>query len=221
MKKIVLVIFSVLCNMGYSQVDKEQLALKISKVDEANTQKLKEYIWKRYSTVKIEGEVKATIINEFSYDETGKLQMKKVGGETSVKKKPGIRGKIQEGAIEDKTEYFQKALELSLSYTLMSKGQILDFFEKAVITEKEGIIEATSENVYVKGDKLTVFIDAKTNMYVSKKFSSFLGKDPIDGEIRFDKFESGINHGSDTMINLPALKAVVTAQNKDYSKRVK
>lgn len=221
MKNLVLLLVLAFCNLIYSQIDSEQLALKVSKADEANTLKLKEYIWKRHSTVTIEGEVKATIINEFSYDETGKLQMKNVGGETSVKKKPGIRGKIQEGAIEDKTEYFQKALELSLSYTFMTKGQLLDFFEKATITEKEGIIEATGENIYVKGDKLTIFIDAKTNLFLSKKFSSLLGKDSIDGEIKYAKFASGINHGSETLINLPAQKAVVTAKNQDYSQRVK
>lgn len=221
MKKCFLALVMLICSLGFAQIDKEQLALKVSKADEANTQKLKEYIWKRHSTVTVSGEVKSTIINEFSYDEAGKLQMKNVGGETSVKKKPGIRGKVQEGQIEDKTEYFQKALELSLSYTMMSKGQLLDFFEKATITERAGVIEVNGENVFVKGDKLTIYIDAKTNLFINKKFSSLLGKDAIDGEIKYAKFASGINHGSETLINLPAQKAVVTAKNQDYSQRVK
>ena len=221
MKKCFLALVMLICSLGFAQIDKEQLALKVSKADEANTQKLKEYIWKRHSTVTVSGEVKSTIINEFSYDEAGKLQMKNVGGETSVKKKPGIRGKVQEGQIEDKTEYFQKALELSLSYTMMSKGQLLDFFEKATITERAGVIEVNGENVFVKGDKLTIYIDTKTNLFINKKFSSLLGKDAIDGEIKYAKFASGINHGSETMINLPAQKAVVTAKNQDYSQRVK
>lgn len=220
MKKVLSIVILLVCSLGFAQIDKEQLALKVSKAEEANTQKLKEFIWKRYSTVTVDGEVKSKIINEFSYDESGKLQMKNVGTESSVKKKPGIRGKIQEGKIEDKVEYFEKALELSMSYTYMSKGQLLDFFEKATVTEKDGIIEATAENVYVKGDKLIIFIDAKTNLFISKKFNSFLGKDPIDGEIKYEKFSSGINHGAQTVINMPAQKARVDAINKDYSKRV-
>lgn len=220
MKNLVLLLVLAFCNLIYSQIDSEQLALKVSKVDEANTLKLKEYIWKRHSTLTINGEVKATIINEFSYDENGKLQMKNVGGETSVKKKPGLRGKIQESKIEEKTDYFEKALQLSVSYVIMTKGQLLDFFEKATISEKDGIIEATSENINVKGDKLTIFIDAKTNLFISKKFSSLLGKDPIDGEIKYALFSSGINHGSETLINLPTQNAKVTAKNQDYSKRV-
>lgn len=220
MKKVVLIIVFMFNAIGYSQIDKEQLALKVSKIEEANNLKLKEFIWKRHSTVSIEGEVKAKIINEFSYDATGKLQMKNVGTESSVEKKGGIRGKIQEGKIEEKTDYFQKALELSISYTFMSKGQLLDFFEKATVTEKNGVIEAVAENVNVKGDKLTLLIDAATYLFINKKFSSFLNKDAMDGEIKYEKFSSGINHGSETVINLPAQKAKIEAKNQDYSKRV-
>lgn len=220
MKKALVIVTFMCYYIGFSQVDKEQLALKVSKIEEANNLKLKEFIWKRYSNVTIDGAVKAKIINEFSYDATGKLQMKNVGTESSVEKKGGIRGKIQEGQIEEKTAYFQKALELSIAYTFMSKGELLDFFEKATITEKNGVIDATAENVNVKGDKLTVLIDAATYLFISKKFSSFLDKDAIDGEINYEKFSSGINHGTTTVINLPAQKAKVESKNQDYSKRV-
>ena len=220
MKKVLVLLAIMCCLIGYSQIDKEQLALKVSKIEDTNNLKLKEFIWKRYSTVTVDGAVKAKIINEFSYDETGKLQMKNVGTESSVEKKPGLRGKIQEGQIEEKTEYFQKALQLSIAYTFMSKGELLDFFEKATITEKNGVIEATAENVNVKGDRLTVLIDAATYLFISKKFSSFLDKDVIDGETKYEKFSSGINHGSETILNLPAQKAKIEAKNQDYSKRV-
>ncbi len=102
----------------------------------------------------------------------------------------------------------------------MSKGELLDFFEKATVTEKDGVIEATGENIKVKGDRLTILIDPKTNLFINKKFSSLLGKDPIDGEIKYEKFSSGINHASTTFMNLPAQKAKIDAKNQDYSQRV-
>jgi len=73
----------------------------------------------------------------------------------------------------------------------------------------------------VKGDKLTILIDKKTNLYTKKTFSSLLGKDPIDGEINFEKFSSGVNHGSTTVLNMPAQKMKINATNQDYSQRVK
>ncbi|MFN8255907.1 MAG: hypothetical protein U0W24_09485 [Bacteroidales bacterium] len=206
---------------GYAQIDKDQLALDINKADAANTEKLKEFIWKRKSVVSISGEVKLTVLSEFSFDESGKLVSKVIDEQSTVKKKPGIRGNMQKNAAEDKAEYVQKALELSLSYTYMSKGELIDFFSKATLTEKNGIIEATSENVKVKGDKLIIRIESDTKLYLDKTFSSFLGKDPINGEIKYEKFSSGINHGSVTKLNMPSQNMKIDAQNIDYSKRVK
>lgn len=221
MKKLlflVCLIPSIYCS---AQIDKDQLALAINKADEANTEKLKAFIWKRKSDVSVEGTLKLTTITEFSFDEAGKLQAKMVDAQSSVKQKPGIRGKMQESAAEDKMDYVGKALELSLAYTYMTKGELIDFFGKATVTEANGIITAIGENVKVKGDKLTILVEAATNLYLSKKFSSLLGKDPIDGEIKYEKFSSGVNHGSVTLLNMPAQKTKIDAKNQDYSQRVK
>lgn len=215
---ILSVCVSIVC---VAQIDKEKLALDISKADDANTEKLKAYIWKRKSDVSIGGEVKLTTFTEFSFDAQGKLQAKLVDAESSVKQKRGIRGKVQQGAAEDKAEYAQKALELALAYTFMTKGQLIDFFSKATVTEKDGIIEAIADNVYVQGDKLTIHVDSKTNLYLDKKFSSLVGKDAIDGAINYEKFSSGTNHGSTTVLNMPAQKMKIDAVNQDYTQRVK
>ncbi len=208
-------------SFSFAQVDKDQQAIAISKADDANTEGLKAYTWKRKSDVSINGEVKLTTLTEFSFDDQGKLQAKIVDAQSNVKDKRGLRGRAQDNAIEAKAEYVQKALELSLAYTYMSKGQLLDFFGKATVTEKNGLIEATGENVYVQGDKLTVLLDKKTNLYTKKTFFSLLGKDPVSGEINYEKFSSGINHGSTTVLNMPAQKMKIDAKNQDYTQRVK
>lgn len=221
MKKTFLIFSLVLSSAAFAQVDKEKLALAISKAEETNAQKLKSYIWKRKSDVAVNGEVKLTTITEFSFDAEGKLQAKLVDAESSVQQKRGLRGRAQANAAEDKAEYAQKALQLALAYTFMTKGQLLDFFSKATVTDKGGIIEATGENVYVQGDKLTIQVDPKSNFYLNKKFNSLLGKDAIDGEIKYEVFEGGINHSTATVLNMPAQKMTINAANQDYSKKVK
>ena len=99
----VLIVCLFVSSLSFAQVDKEQLALTISKADDANTEKLKAYIWKRKSDVSIDGVHKLTTITEFSFDAQGKLQVKMVDAETTVKKKPGLRGKIQQNAAERQT----------------------------------------------------------------------------------------------------------------------
>ena len=204
-----------------AQLNTEELSLKISKAEDANLQKLKAYIWKRKSEPFMDGQQKGTVITEFSFDADGKLQAKVVDAETSVKKKPGLRGVAQQNAIEAKMDYIAKALELSLQYTYMTKGQLLDFFAKATVSKKEdGTLVATADNVYVQGDKLTVHVDPATHLFKYKEFKSLLGKDPIDGQVNYETFSSGISHVSTTVMNMPAQKMKINATNQDYSQRV-
>src|SRR4029077_8564606 len=127
-------LFNICISLGTAaQINKEELALKISKADDANTEKLKEYIWKRKSDVSVNGQNKLTTITEFSFDNTGKLQAKLVDAESSVQQKRGLRGRAQQNAAEGKVDYAAKALELSVAYTFMTKGQLLDFFGKATV----------------------------------------------------------------------------------------
>jgi hypothetical protein len=218
----VMLLFSVLMFSGaQAQINTEELSLNISKAEDANLQKLKSYIWKRKSDAFVDGQLKLSTLTEFSFDATGKLQAKVVDAQTSVKKKPGIRGKMQENAAEDKMDYIGKALELSINYAYMTKGQLLDFFSKAVVSKKEdGTLVAAGENIYVPGDKLTVHVDPVTNLFKYKEFSSLLGKDPINGQINYDKFSSGVSHVSTTVLNMPAQKMKINATNQDYSQRV-
>jgi hypothetical protein len=216
------VLLSIAC--GFSSVyaqNNDELSLKISKAEDANLQKLKSYVWKRKSDVFLDGQLKLTTITEFSFDATGKLHAKLVDAESTVKKKPGLRGRAQKNAAEDKLEYIGKALDLSIQYAYMSKGELLDFFSKAVVTKKDdGTLVATAENLYAQGDKLTVNVDPVSYLFKYKEFKSTLGKDPIDGQLNYDKFSSGVSHVSTTVLNMPAKKMKTNATNQDYSQRV-
>lgn len=206
---------------AHSQIDKDQLALEVSRVDADNTEKLKEYIWKLHADVTGEGGNKTTLISEFQYDETGELNVRVVDGETNIQKKPGVRGKMQQNAIESKVEYVGKAMKYALAYTYMSKGQLLDFFDKAEVTEKDGIITAKGNNIYVEGDDLTINIDAESKLYLSKRFSTKMNEDPISGEVEYDTFKSsGVNHITTTKLNMPAENVSIVGENKDYTIRI-
>lgn len=204
-----------------AQIDKDELSLKISKAEDANFQKLKEYVWKRRSDVFVESQLKATTITEFSFNAEGKLGAKIIDATTTVKKKPGLRGRAQQSAAEDKMEYIQKALDLSLHYAFMSKGEMIDFMSKATVSEKGGYTESVGNDVFVKGDRLLIRFDPKTYLYTYKEFSSLLGADKIEGKMNYEKFSNGTNHGSTTALSLPAQKMTIDAKNQDFTIRVK
>lgn len=205
-----------------SQVDMDELSLKVSKAEQANLEKLKAYIWKRQSDVYVTDALKMTVLSECKFDSTGKIDIYPIEAKSTEKDKPGIRGRVQSNAAEDKMDYVANALELSLAYAYMSKGQLLDFFGKAKMSEGAGgLLIISAENVYVKGDKLSVHIDPATNLFKYKEFNSFLDKDPIAGKLFYETFtSSGIVHGTNTTLNLPAQKTRIDAKNMDYAQRV-
>lgn len=221
MKSLLFIVISVISlSPALAQVDKEKLALETSKADALNNEKLKALIWKRNTDVMVNGELKLTTITEFSFDEQGILLAKVTDAKSTVKDKPGIRGRIQDNAIEENMDYVGKALELAIAYTYMSKGQLLDFFDKGTVTEAGNMIQVTAKDVYIKGDSFTAIIDSSTMLFVSKNFSSLLDQDPISGEIKYETFSSGINHATGSVMNLPAKKARIEAKNQDYSQRI-
>lgn len=211
---------SAICSLSMAQIDKEQLALDVSKADDANIQKLMAMIWKRSSSATVDGVVKATMLNEIKFNEAGEIEVTQIDAQSNVKKKPGIRGRVQQSAVEDNVDYVEDALELAIAYSYMSKGQLLDFFEKSEVTESGNTYQISGADILVKGDKLTVVVEKSTLLFLSKKFSSLLGEDPISGEIAYEKFSSGTSHVSNTQMMLPAKNAVINAKNQDYSQRI-
>lgn len=220
MKKVITLILIGMCFSAYSQIDRDQFALDVSKADEANMGKLTAFLWKKASVVTVDGEVKANILNEISITNDGKIEVTNLDASTTVKQQRGIRGRIQSSTAENNSEYMEGAINHAMAYIYMSKGQLIDFFDKAKITDQDGIVEATATDVLVKGDKLTVKIESATKLFIHKEFTSTMGEDPISGQISFGKFKSGISHVTTSNMNLPAKKAVISSNNKDYVQKV-
>lgn len=206
----------------FAQDDLETLSLQVSKAEAANLEKLKAYIWKRQSDTYVSDVLKATVLMECKFDTAGKLVVMPIDAKTTVQQKPGIRGRMQQNAMEENMDYVGKALDLSANYIYMSKGQLLDFFSRSKLTELEnGTLVVTGGDVYVKGDQLIVHVDPRTHLFLYKGFTTKLGEDAISGSAEYLTFtSSGVSHVDKTTLLLPAKKARITATNKDYSQRV-
>ena len=203
-----------------AEVDHDQLSLDISKANSANMEKMKAFIWKKASEVIMDGEDKVDLLNEISIRDDGEVSVVNLDVESHAKKMRGIRGRVQQNAMEENAKYVEGAIQHAASYIYMSKGQLLDFFSKAKITDEKGVLTATASDVLVKGDQLKIQVDKASKLFISKSFSSSMGDDPITGEIHYDEFSSGISHVSTSTLNLPAKNAVIKSANKDFVKRV-
>lgn len=202
------------------EINKTELSLKVTDANQKNNQALKAYIWKKRTETFIGGQSKATITTELKFNDKGEPEATVVDATTTVKKKPGLRGKAQANAIEEKMEYVEKAVQLSTAYAYMTKGELIDFFDKATVTKKGDLFEATVDNYKVQGDKLTIQFDATTFLYKNKKFNTLLGKDLVEGEVTYANFSTGTNHVDDINLTLPAQNMIIKSKNQDWTQRV-
>lgn len=203
-------------------IDKTKLALEVSAANEANITKLKDYIWKRKSDAYVNKELKLTTLAEVKFTADGKMENKLIDAGTTVQAKPGLRGRAQQGKAEESLDYIEKAATLMLHYSYMSKGELVDFFDKATVTTgADGRLQATAANVLQTGDQLTLLIDPATHLFVRKTFKAKSGADPIEGTVDYDTFKSsGINHVTKSYLMMPAKAMQVNTENIDYTQRV-
>jgi hypothetical protein len=203
------------------EIDKTKLALDVSAANEANNVKLKQYIWKLKLDGYVNKELKVTTLTEMKFGPDGKLVATPIDAKTTVQAKPGVRGRMQQSAAEDNVEYMAKAADVMAQYAYMSKGQLVDFFDKATVTTDGKVITATAKNVMQAGDEMTILIDPVTHLFIRKTFKAKSGADPIEGTIDYATFTTtGINHVAKCYLMMPAKAMQVNTENIDYTLRV-
>ena len=224
MKKNFIIIALITCLFGirnsFAQADPTQLALSISKAYTQNLDELKKYVWKRKTDLYIDTQKVATVTTDLSFTPEEKLSVKVIETKSYVKQKPGVRGNMQENKAEDLADYYAKALEQSFHYLYMSKGDLVDFFDKAKIDESGADIVVTAKDVYVKGDELTLTIDKKTNLIKKQQYKTLMGADPVSGDMAYKQYENGLNTVSNMNISMPAKKLKGKATNYDFAKKL-
>ena len=206
--------------MANAQDDKAQLSLNISKVYNDNMDQLKNYVWKRTTRFYMNGAVALTTYADVSMTPDGKLKNTTTKAESSVKKEPGLRGDEQKKKEDEMVQYFADALEKSIPYVYMSKGSLVDFFEKATITTSGSSIMATVDNFYQQGDHIELTVDKNTLQYKTQSYKTTMGKDPISGTVTYKQFENGLNTVSTIDMDLPAKTMKVGATTSDFAKKM-
>lgn len=205
---------------GFAQTDATQLSLSISKAYSQNLEELKKYVWKRKTDLYLDTQKVATVTTDLSFDANGKPVMKLVETKSYMEKKPGIRGNMQENKAEELADYYVKAIAQSTAYLFMSKGDLVDFFDKAKIDESGADIVATAKDVHVKGDELTLTVDKKSFLMKKQEYKTLMGPDPVSGDMTYRKYENGLNTVSTMNINMAAKKLKGKATNYDFAKKL-
>ncbi|HEY2648223.1 MAG TPA: hypothetical protein VGI38_03485 [Puia sp.] len=200
---------------------KTNLSLQVSAAAEANRAALAGYVWTRTVTVFEGGELKLTTVSSLSVGADGKMITTVVSSKPAKEPKSGIFGDKDRKKLKDLQSYVDEAVTEAQGYIYMSKGKMVDFFDKATITPTGNNFKVTGTNVNKTGDTLTMTITKKNLAYISKSFkSSLANNDPVSGSVNYKTFTNGLTAIDNGNLILPAKKIKLHLINSAYAKKM-
>lgn len=201
-----------------SSKDPAQWALIYKDQMEKNRKNLSKYTW-HYEVTVMEGEELLYVdLLEATRDESGTLQTKTIEQDLKIRKRHGLLAKAgQEKRLADVQEKINFLREVIQSYVYMSRGSVVDFFDKAKVSEAVGYdnaLRVDGENVLRQGDFITLFGDKATAhphfLTFSVPYSETIS---VDASVDFRHIRnSSIFYGAEITANFVEMKSAKKAQ---------
>jgi hypothetical protein len=204
---------------SFSQVDKTQMSLDVSKKYEQNTGQLAQLTWKRKTEGYVDGKMAMSSLSSVAIGPDGKLNAVVIQKQSYVAKKRGLRGAIQKGVVSDINEYVKNAVELVNRYIFLSQGQMIDLFNKGTLSVLGSSLQAEGFNLLLQGDRVNFKFDQSSLLYQSQDISTVMNGDPVKAVVTYETI-NGINRVNSVVIDLPGPKVKINLANFEYAKKL-
>jgi len=219
---IVFIVPALVLTAAAGAQDAADLGLSYAKVQQAGMEQLKQYTWQSATRVTREGKIKTEFTVANRLNGKGEMVQEVEEGEVNARKKRGMRGRSQDKQLSEAAAFLDKVAATTGAYIFMSKGQEVDFFDKAAITAGAGA-DAGMQLVQAKGvlvatDVVTKWIDPAT-LHPSKiVFETVVDGLDIQGEVLFRPIEDGPNVPRMATITIPADDRFIETEFLNFKK---
>jgi len=201
--------------------NKTNLSLQVSAAATANRAQLTHYTWTRTVQVFIGGVLKNTIVSSLAVGADGKIVTTSVSATPAEKLPGGIRGDIARKKIAEMKTYVDNAVATSMTYLYLNKGQMVNFFDAAGISESGNTITIKGSSVNQPNDQLTMVITKGTLAYVNQSFATTVtGGDAMSGTISYKTYSNGLTALNNGELDLPAKNMKLMLSNANYAKKL-
>ena len=170
----------------------------------------------------LKGEEKSRQQNQCYYGADGKLQKVVTQAPTAQKKKPGLRGAIQENKKEELTDTMKQAVALVHAYVPPDPARI-----EAVKAAGKMSIRPSGQQVkivfadYLKpGDSLAVDMDVATNRLLGVQIASYLAtqQDAVNLTVGMATLPDGVTYAAKIDLAAPNDNLAVAVENSGHRK---
>jgi hypothetical protein len=204
---------------AFSQVDKTQMSLDVSKNYQQNIGQLAQLTWKRKTEGFVDGKMVMSSLSSVTIDQERKMNAVTIQKQSYVAQKRGLRGAIQKGVVSDINEYVKNGIELVNKYIFLSQGQMIDLFNKGTLSILGSSLQAEGFNLLQPGDHINYKFDQSTLLYQSQEVSTVMNGDPVKAVVMYETL-NGINRVNSVVIDLPGPKVKIKLTNFEYAKKL-
>jgi hypothetical protein len=192
--------------------DSAQRALKYAEVQQKNIDALTTYSWKTRTEIAVNETPMLTALIQARFDADGKLQHT-------------TRGKKQKQKLEELGQLIEKVVRLQASYAIMSKGQLVDLFEKATFEdgagEMKGMKKIHAKSVLVRNDELTLWVDPSTGLNRKLTIKTPLDEQAVvEGTIDYKTIKDGPTTASVSVLTIPSQGIGIRSERFDFIKQL-
>lgn len=221
MKTLFLLLFGLIMFVpaSYSQVDKTQMSLDVTKKYQQNIGQLAQLTWKRKTEGYVDGKMAMSSLSSVTIGPDGKLNAVTIQKQSYAAKKRGLRGAIQSSVVSDINEYVKNAVELVNKYIFLSQGQMIDLFNKGTLSILGNSLQAEGFNLLLQGDRVNFKFDQSSLLYQSQDISTVMNGDPVKAVVKYETI-NGINRVNSVVIDLPGPKVKIKLANFEYAKKL-
>jgi hypothetical protein len=221
MKKTLLLFIAAFFTFGANaQIDKTQLSLDVSKKYADNLKLHTQYTWKRSVEAYMDKDLIMSSLSSVTISPDGKMTANVIQEQSNMKKKPGLRGAMQDNAASDMNAYIKNAIELTMKYIFPSQGQMVDLFNKGTLSLLDNnTLQAEAFNLLTQGDRLNYKYNKATLDCLSQDIGTVMNGDPVKAMVSYENVD-GLNRVKSVELTLPAKNIVIKLANSEYAKKL-
>ena len=208
--------------MAQETEDPAQVALDYSKALQANTKTLMAYSWNERAQVTMEGEDIVVILQLIRYTKDGQFQATLLSQKPDRPGGKGPRNKKANAIYDGSVQAASSIPQLLMSYTMLSSGQLVDFFGNGTMSPGDGDMAGTtkivSSNVLQKGDSVTLYVDMTTMLPKGMDVKTVANEKAIEAYLDFGVLEDGTTYLSNAETVIPENGIKIMLETFDHKK---
>ena len=179
--------------------------------------------WRSRTTMYTKGRRRASVEHEVEYELSGTFARTRVTPLGSVGTPGNFKSNFVGGREEEALDWMDRLNDVVDLYFRVSPGQALEFLAEAEVSDEADAASSSrrfeGESYALPGDRVTLFVDAETDLPRALQVRTALGGEPLILQLEMRVIEGGVNVPSRAVVQVPGERVRMSVEFFGYGER--